>query len=212
MSTRPPHRLPCPGTQRATVILLHGYSANPAVHGEDGAAFVTEHTDVVMPEAPGHGSRDDGRLAQIASLPAERRRERIVAIAREWAAELPAVAARCRREGAERIALVGISMGGFAALGCLANPCPFDAVAAVLAEPTLVDDTTLHPGRPPLLLGLAGRDTAVDPRPGRAFAERYRAELHEYPESEHFMRAEDWRDLWHHTAAFVRHHLAAPTT
>lgn len=201
------HRLPCRGPLRASVIVLHGYAAAAAVHLGDGGSFVDAHTEVVLPDAPGHGQRDDGRLAAIAALPEARRFAAILELAREWAAELPDLAVRCRERGARRIGLVGISMGGFAALGALAQPGPFAAVAALLAAPALVDPAAVTAGQPPLLLGLAGRDAAVPPAPGRRFARDYGAELHEYPRSEHLMRGEDWCDLWRHTAAFLRRHL-----
>lgn len=201
------HVLPCPGRVRASVILLHGYTASAIGHRGDGRAFVGEHTDVVLPDAPGHGHRDDGRLARIAALPDERRAAAIHAIAREWVAELPGLVARCRLRGAARIGLVGISMGGFTALGALPQPCAFAAVAALLAGPALVDPAAVTPGAPPLLLGLAGRDASVPPEPGRRFAREYGAELHEYPASEHLMRGEDWADLWTRTGHFLRRHL-----
>lgn len=204
----PFHHLPPSGSLRASVILLHGYAASAVAQHDDGLAFRDDHTEIVMPDAPGHGARDDGRLARIAALPDAERRDAIRAIAREWLAELPGHAADCRRRGAERVALVGISMGGFAALGGVNQTGVWDAVAAVLAEPELVDQASIVPGEPPVLLGLAGRDEAIAAAPGRAFARRYGAELHEYPESEHFMRGADWDDLWGRTAAFVRRHLA----
>lgn len=195
----------CRGALRRSVIVLHGYSSHGRVHHDDGQTFVDEHTEVVLPDAPGHGAREDGRITRIGELPDEQRHAAIVAIAREWVGELPALVARCRSRGSTRIAVVGISMGGFAALGSLADSCPFDAVAAVLAAPTLLDGV---PQGPPVLLGLAGRDQAVPPEPGRRFARDYGAELHEYPDSEHFMREADWHDLWARTAAFVMRHLA----
>jgi alpha-beta hydrolase superfamily lysophospholipase len=201
------HVLPCRGELRASIILLHGYSSHASVHNEDGMAFVSDGIEVVMPDAPGHGHRDDGRLAQIALLPDGPRLEAIHGIAREWIGELPSLVAKCQQHGSARIGLAGISMGGFAALGLLAPPCPFAAIAAVLAAPSLLDSTTITPGEPPVLLGLAGRDTAVPPEPGRQFARDYGAELHEYPESEHFMRGEDWNDLWNRTATFLQRHL-----
>ena len=179
------HALPCRGELRASIILLHGYTS----------------------QAPGHGPRDDGRLARIAALPDEVRPAAIHDIAREWIAELPVLVANCQRRGSKRIGLVGISMGGFAALGALTPPCPFAAIAAALAAPTLLDQTIATPGQPPVFVGLAGKDTAVPPEPGRRFAHSYGAELHEYPESEHFMRGEDWHDLWRKTAAFLHQHL-----
>lgn len=202
-------RLPCQGELHASIILLHGYSSHASVHSEDGKAFVSNGIEVVMPDAPGHGSRDDGRLAQIATLPDEARLAAIHGIAREWIHELPSIIAQCKQRGSLRIGLVGISMGGFTALGALARPGPFAAIAAVLAAPVLLDPAEITPGKPPVLLGLAGRDTAVPPGAGRQFANDYGAELHEYPESEHFMRGEDWNDLWNRTAAFLQRHLNA---
>ncbi|MCA8977395.1 MAG: alpha/beta fold hydrolase [Planctomycetes bacterium] len=201
--------LPCAGRLRASVILLHGHAAAADVHLGDGEAFVGDGQEVVLPDAPGHGRREDGRLARIAALPDDLRFAAIEAVAREWVMELPELAAWCRQRGAERVGLVGISMGGFAALGALARPCPFDAIAALLAAPNLVTAADITPGRPPLLLGLAGRDTSVPPEPGRGFARDYGAELHEYPESEHMMRGEDWRDLWRHVGVFLRRHLGS---
>ncbi len=203
------HRLPCPGPLRTSVILLHGHGARAEVHLGDGAAFVGQGTEVVLPDAPGHGRRDDGRLARLAALPAVARTAAIHALAQEWRLELPQIAAACRRRGAARVGVVGISMGGFTALAALAPPCPFDAVVALLAAPDLVDPSALTPNRPPLLLGLAGRDRSVPPAPGRRFAHEYGAELLEYPESEHTMRGEDSSDLWARTAGFLRRHLDA---
>lgn len=203
-------RLPCPGPVRRSVLVLHGWSARAEVHCAEGRAFVGDTTEVLLPDAPGHGTRADDRLERIAALPDRERHAAILDVARAWTAELAELALACRRRGALRIGVVGISMGGYAALGALAAPSPFDAVVALLAAPTLVDPATVTPGNPPLLLGLAGRDEAVPLAPGRDFAPRYGAELREYPESSHHMRGEDWQDLWHHTAAFLRRHLTGP--
>lgn len=207
--TAVPTLLPCSGPLRASVIVLHGHAARGSVHLSDAATFADPHLEIVLPDAPGHGERDDGRLARIAALPGEKRIEAILDLAREWCGELPALAAACRRRGAARVGVVGISMGGFAALGALQQPCPFDAVAALLAAPALVDAARTTPGAPPLLFGLAGRDEAVPPAAGRRFARAYGAELHEYPESGHLMRGDDWADLWAHTATFLRRWLGA---
>jgi len=199
----------CTERLRASVIVLHGWSARAEVHLGDAAAFITEGTEVVLPDAPAHGHRDDGRLGHVAALPDDERTQAIRDLARDWAAELPALCAWCRDRGAERVGVVGISMGGFAAFGALAAPSPFAAIAALLAAPALVDRAAVTPGDPPLLIGLAGRDASVPPEPGRRFANDYGAELHEYPDSEHIMRADDWFDLWGRTAAFLRRHLDA---
>jgi pimeloyl-ACP methyl ester carboxylesterase len=204
-----PERIPHVGELRGSVIVLHGYGANGAVHRGDGRAFGGDGVEVLLPDAPGHGRRDDGRLERIARLDEAPRRAAIVGLARDWIPELRRLACECRARGARRVVLVGISMGGFAALGALRPPCSFDAIAALLAAPHLIDDEQVERDHAPLLLGLAGRDQAVPPAPGRAFAQRHGAELFEYPDSEHLMRGEDWHDLWGRTAAFVQRHVQA---
>ena len=200
-------RLSCTETLKASVILLHGYAASAAIQRGDGQAFVSSDIEVVIPDAPGHGLREDGRIGYIASLGDEQRVTAIVDLAREWVEELADHAAACRERGAARVGVVGISMGGFAALGALSQDCAFDAVAAVLAAPTLVDPGAMSASTPPVMLGLAGKDSAVQPDLGRQFACDHGLELHEYPESEHLMRCEDWLSLWGHTTAFMRRHL-----
>ena len=200
-------RIPSPGPLRGSVIVLHGYGARGAVHRGDGRVFHGPGVEVLMPDAPGHGPRDDGRLQRLARLSDADRRAAILEIARRWIPEVRMLAAERRAQGARRVVVVGTSMGGFAALGALRAPRALDAVAALLAGPDLLSEEDLPVASTPTLVGLAGRDEAVSPAPGRSFAARVGAELHEYPHSEHLMREEDWRDLWSHTAAFVRRNL-----
>jgi alpha-beta hydrolase superfamily lysophospholipase len=200
--------IPCDSSLESSVILLHGYGAQASVHRQDAQAFVTPNTEVVIPDAPGHGQREDGRLTEIAALPDDVRGAAIQEVAREWLTELPDLAASCRQRGCQRVGLVGISMGGFAALGALTTPCPFDAVAALLAAPTLLEQATVSRSTPPILIGIAGKDAAVPPDSARTFARQCGAELHEYKESEHIMRAEDWHHLWQQTAAFLQRNLS----
>ena len=200
--------IPPSGTLRASVLLLHGYAARGAVHRDDGRAFADEGVEVWMPDAPGHGGRADGHLERIAALNAQARRAAIVDLAHSWVPELQRLARERRAAGARRVALVGTSMGGFAALGALRAPRCFDAIAALLAGPDRIAEDELAADRPPVLIGLAGKDAAVPPAPAMDFARRIGAELHEYPESEHLMRGQDWDALWSRVAAFVRRHLA----
>lgn len=206
MPPRPVH-LPCREHLEASVVVLHGYASHAEANRGDGAAFVDARTEVVGVDAPGHGDRRDGRLEHHASLDEASRRQAIFELARQWASELPAIVEDCRRRGARHVGVVGISMGGLTALRSLHAPSPFDAVAAVLASPVLVDPERLTPPDPPLLVGIAGRDRAVPPEPCRRFALSYGATLLEYPDSEHLMRGEDWHDLWSRVGAFLRHHL-----
>ena len=200
--------LPAAGALRGSVIVLHGYGASGAVHAGDGRAFAEHGVEVLLPDAPGHGCRDDGRLAKLALLDDGRRRAAILDIARQWIPEVRMLAAERRGRGARRVVVVGTSMGGFAALGALRAPRVLDAVAALLTSPELLDEEDLPQERPPVLIGVADRDEAVPPGPAKAFAARIDAELHEYPHSEHLMREVDWLDLWSQTASFVRRNLS----
>lgn len=201
-------RLSAAGPLRGSVIVLHGYGASGAAQAQDGRAFAAPGVEVLLPDAPGHGRRDDGRLAKLARLCDDERRRAILDIAQLWVHEVLALAADRRARGARSVVVVGTSMGGFAALGALRAPCALDAVAALLTSPELLDETDLTKTRPPVLIGVAGRDEAVPPGQAKAFAARIGAELHEYPHSEHFMRERDWLDLWSRTASFVARNLS----
>ncbi|MEQ9322929.1 MAG: alpha/beta fold hydrolase [Polyangiaceae bacterium] len=202
-----PVHLPCLEHLEASVLVLHGYASHAEANRRDGATFVDARTEVIGVDAPGHGHRSDGRLEHQARLDDEARRQAIYDIAGEWATELPAIVEDCRQRGARQVGVVGISMGGLTALRSLHAPSSFDAVAAVLASPVLVDPDRLTPSDPPLLIGIAGRDEAVPPEPCRRFARSYGATLLEYPDSGHLMRGEDWHDLWSRVGDFLRRHL-----
>ena len=170
--------------------------------------FAARGVEVLLPDAPGHGCRDDGRLAKLAQLDDGSRRAAILDIARQWIPEVRMLAAERRARGARRIIVVGTSMGGFTALGALRAPRVLDGVAALLTSPELLDDEDLPLDCPPVLIGVAEQDEAVPPGRAKAFAARVDAELHEYPHSEHLMREADWLDLWSQTASFVRRNLS----
>jgi uncharacterized protein len=71
--------------------------------------------------------------------------------------------------------------------------------------------------RHPLLLMNAGQDHSVPAHHARDFAWRVRAhypwlgqhvEYIEYPESDHFVRPQDWSDLWWRALNSLRWHLS----
>jgi uncharacterized protein len=71
--------------------------------------------------------------------------------------------------------------------------------------------------RSPLLFLNAGRDHLVQAHWARDFTWRVRehhpwlgqhVEYVEYPESDHFVRPEDWGDLWWRARNFLRWHLS----
>lgn len=202
--TPPFEHLPAVGDLRASVVVLHGFRASARGQRHDGEAFLAPHVEVVMPDAPGHGARQDETLARLDRLDEARRRVAVLQLAQQWADELADLVASRREAGTARVALVGISMGGFAALArWAAKSSNVDAVASVLAGFDLVQGR----GECPLLVGLAGRDESIPVGPAEASARAAGAELHVYPDSGHFMRGEDWHDLWRTTVRFVHRHV-----
>ncbi len=176
----------------ATVVFLHGYTASPVAHDKELASLSAHGFDVLTPEAPGHGTRADGRIEAWAGMTWPQRRERVLDLARVWGNEV--------RELIETqpgpTGLVGISMGAFAAL---AQREVATATAALLAGPEIAATGCDRP----LLLGLAERDESIPFEPSRAYGQREGAQLCTYPDSGHIMRAEDWEDLWMRTVAFL---------
>ena len=134
----PAHRLGCEGDRSPSrsVIILHGYAADGGVHLADARAFAGPETEVLLPDAPGHGTRADGRLAWIAGLPDAARIAAILDVARDWAAEVIDLAHACQTRGISRVGLVGISMGGFAALATLTSKA---SKASKVARTCVVD-------------------------------------------------------------------------
>jgi hypothetical protein len=155
---------------------------------------------------------------------------------REAIAEIPLLVSGLLEEGHGPIGLAGVSMGAYVALGATAADPRIVVVASILGSPDWwpphgqVDDAvrpwldeapSRHPERfhpRAVLLANAGRDVNVLPDAARHFAEvlrhHYRDQadrIHhvEYPESAHFMREEDWNDLWGRTVGWLGRYLAA---
>lgn len=156
---------------------------------------------------------------------------------RQTADEVPLVveALRSLSDNLGQIGLTGISMGGCIAFAAAVNQTHLSAVAPILATP----DWSLGGRRPvtqewwqdsphltpewfnplPMLIQNAGRDQHVSPEPARAFVEEARIYYHqtpehlvyrEYPESDHFMRPQDWEELWQHTIEWFERFLPGP--
>jgi dienelactone hydrolase len=138
-------------------------------------------------------------------------------------------------DGLGPIGITGISMGGYIAYGAAPLDARLKAAVPILGSP---DWRPKQPGTPtdewivgqspcfrpelyaqiPLLAFNAGRDDSVPAAPSRDFIqalrERHgaspdRVQFVEYPESTHFMREQDWNDLWERAIAFFRAHLIA---
>jgi hypothetical protein len=230
--TRPAHAVP--GASRPTVILLHGLSAKKEDQQKEASSLARAGLSVVTVDAPHHGARRSGLLDEIMAATGKAAHAILLRMLREAIAEIPLLVDHLTREGHGPVGVAGISMGAFCALGAAAAEPRLVAVVAILGSPDWkhpsgeVDDSVRPfldeaPARRPerfppraLFLGNGGRDTNVPPHGARAFAEALRPlyaawpdrlSYREYPESSHFMREEDWNDLWSRSIEWLRTYL-----
>lgn len=230
--TRPAHA--APGAPRPTVLLLHGLSSQKETQQKEASSLAGAGLFVVSVDAPHHGARRSGLLDDILAATGKAAHGIFVRMLREAIAEIPLLVDHLAREGHGPVGVAGISMGAYCALGAAAADPRLAAVVSILGSPDWthpsgeVDDSVRplleeaparHPERfPPRALFLAngGRDTNVPPHEARAFAEALRPlyaawpdrlSYKEYPESSHFMREEDWNDLWSRSIAWLRTYL-----
>ena len=220
------------------VLLLHGFNSTPPqAKDKEASSLAAAGFTVLAVEAPHHGARRSPLVDAVIEAQGPPAHELFLRIVRESVAELPAVVDRALQEHGGPLGVVGISMGAYTALAAAAVEPRLAVVVSILGspdwapregEPTATNRAWLteapmhHPGRfPPraLLLANAGRDVNVPPAASRAFAAKLRPryaahperlDYREYPESEHFMREDDWSDLWSRTLEWLSRYLATP--
>jgi uncharacterized protein len=212
------------------VLLLHGLSACIEVQEKEAIALAHAGFTAVTIDAPHHGRRRSGLLDEMAAASPQRAHFLLLQLVTEAARELPDLIATLGA-GGKKVGVVGISLGGFTALAAFEHHPRADATVSLLGSP----DWTPRDGDPseevqrlmpkapmhhaarfvsaPLLLANAGRDALVPAEPARRFVARLnsaRARYLEYPESDHFMREQDWNALWDETIAFLKAELTPP--
>ena len=211
------------------VLVLHGWAASKESHAKELALLAEAGFDALAPDAPGHGERVDGRVERLEKGRRDRWHEGFLELVGAQAAEMPALAGELRERGAAKVAAVGISMGACVALSAQATYRCFDAVSSLLGTPELEPRATARRtrrldellarapakhleafARLPLLLANGGLDEHVPPHASRRFAKALRerfgpeaCDYLEYPRSGHFMRPEDWEDLWRNATRFL---------
>lgn len=225
------HHEPRPGP---AVLVLHGLGSNSDVQRKELASLADWGLAAAGVDAPHHGWRWDGQVEEMMRLGLPHYHERLLRLILESTPDVSRVIDHLVYEGHWPIGLVGISLGAYTALSVAARDERVRATVSILGSPDwapregpvtdelreLMRHAPVHTpeqtARHALLLMNAGRDQLVPPHHARDFArmlwERYPAQgvhvhHYEYPESDHFVRAEDWGDLWWRTLHFLRWHL-----
>jgi dipeptidyl aminopeptidase/acylaminoacyl peptidase len=216
------------------VIVLHGLGVDKDTQRAELTALADWGLSAVGVDAPHHGERRDAVLDAMGSLGPSEYHESVLRIILEAAPDVSRVIDHLVYEGHGPIGLAGISLGAYTALTVAARDSRVRATVSILGSPDwtpraahvtstlyeLMQHAPVHRpqelARHPLLLMNAGRDHQVPPHWARDFAWRVKeqypwlgqhVEYVEYPESDHFVRPQDWGDLWWRALNFLRWHL-----
>lgn len=204
------------------VLWFHGFGVGKEVHRPEleriaGAGFLAVGVD-----AAGHGERRLPDLDARIDAPREEALRTAVELAARTAAEVPAVVRALADDGLadpDRVAVAGISMGGYLVYGAVLAEPSVRAAVAILGSPEWPrgDSPHLHPEafhRVALLSITAGRDENVPPDAAREFHRRLaadhpeprRARYLELPGAVHLMGAADWATTMDETIGWLARH------
>lgn len=208
---------------RAAVLWYHGLGARASDNRTELARIADAGLVAVGVDAVGHGARRLPDLDARIALPLEGARREMLALADASADEVPALVRALVDEGiadAGRVALAGVSMGGYLAYRAVLREPALRVVVALLGSPEWPDAGSPHlrPDRfdtVALLAVTAGRDANVPPAAARRFHEVLRArrgsdERLRYVElegAEHLMSAGQWERLMGETVGWLTTHL-----
>ncbi|HEY3998993.1 MAG TPA: alpha/beta fold hydrolase [Candidatus Xenobia bacterium] len=209
-----PVLLQVPSGFPALVLLYHGLGACKETQRAEAESLARAGFLVATVDAWGHGARRLERFEERVDGP-----EFKLWFARMLAGsvqEIPDIVdALLGLTGPLPVAVAGISMGGCIAFGAPLYDSRVTAIVPILGSPDwgLGQDLPEEAGPNPLhhpdevtraavLAFNAGKDENVPPDKARTFLSG-RGEYHEYAESTHFMREEDWHDLWRRTLEWL---------
>ncbi|HYO74901.1 MAG TPA: alpha/beta fold hydrolase [Thermoanaerobaculia bacterium] len=195
------------GEPRATLLWYHGLGVSKETHQPELERFARAGILAVGIDAAGHGERRLENFEERFAPPREVIEPLLFQLVDESVQEIPSIIDAL---GVDRVALCGISFGGYIAYrGAVSDP-RIDAVVTLLGspEPSLADAFF-----PRALLSLtAQHDVNVPPDAARAFHRelepRYasvpeRLAYHQYPDATHFLPEEAWIDALDRTIAWV---------
>jgi hypothetical protein len=225
------HHEPRPGP---AVVVLHGLGANADSQRYEMDGLANRGLTAVGVDAPHHGGRWDGWVDRMGDYGPQAYHANLLRLVLEAAPDVSRVIDHLTSEGHWPIGLVGVSLGAYTALTVAARDSRVQATVSILGSPDwtprdgyvtheigeLLHHAPVHRpddcARHPLLLLNAGRDQLVPVHHARDFTRRlqehhpwvgHHVGYHEYPESDHYMRAEDWGDLWGRAFGFLQWHL-----
>ena len=222
MAAHDERRLPA-----AAVLWYHGFGARKDDNRAELARIADAGFLAVGVDAVGHGARHAPDLEARVALPREEARRAMLDFADASAHEVPALVRALADEGLAdpaRVALVGVSMGGYLAYRAVLRTPALRTVVALLGSPEWPDDESphRHPERfhdVALLSVTVQRDASVPPGAARRFHETL-AQSHPSPArqryvelagAEHLMNGDQWARLMDETVEWLVRHAGQAT-
>jgi len=203
---------------KGTVFLFHGLGVSKEVNEKELMSLAEAGFLAVGVDNVGHGQR---RFADFESRFAAGNCEfeaNLIDAVRETAHEIPALIDGLASEygiNLDHIGVTGISMGGFISYEAVLADRRIKAAVPLIGSPAWSAAAEKGPDKSPekfypvaILSQTGGKDTVVPPAAARIFHEELakyyvkspeRQSYIEFPDSEHFMRPDDWEKLWGNT-------------
>lgn len=207
----------------SVVIILHGLGVSKEVQIPELQRLKAEGFFSVAIDAPHHGERVDGYLEVMEKQTCDLSKHlMLIKIICQQAVEVEALINYYQNHG-KKVAVVGISMGGFSTFALLRGHCKPDLCAPFLASPDFrlpeagkdFPESIIEKSGPfdfpeeafptPLFVVNGLLDTVVKASQSESFYGKLQKlyakkpellEFHAYPKSEHFMKPADWYDSW----------------
>ena len=191
------------GQPRPVVLFYHGLHTDKETHRPELMRLAERGFLALGVDAAGHGQRripDLKGFVNRGTLLGQ-----VAKLLRPSLEEVPLLIDFLESEGYGPFGLMGISFGGLLAFAVPQREVRLKAVVSLLGDPTWCrpyENQNFY-RKVPLLAINGGRDINVPATPARQWMEHLarwnpkgQYQYHEYPESEHFMRGEDWEDAW----------------
>lgn len=213
---------------RATVLFYHGFMSEIDQQTKELHSLAEHGFMAIGVDAIGHGQRRFSDFEERFSGSQLRSNDNYFRLLKDSINEVPALVDALIGEGLvkeEKLALAGISMGGYICFGaCLKEP-RLKVLLPILGSPHWSDDDPESPHKlgdkffpRALLVQNAGQDVNVPPQFARNFVDslksKYsedpgRLQYYEFPQSSHFMREEDWNELWNNALQWLDRYFPA---
>ncbi len=206
---------------RGVVLVYHGLYADKETQRKELNSLGEAGFLAVGVDAVGHGERRHGDLPD--RMRTDERKRYFLDLVRASTEEIPGLVQALRGLMKEEcgFGITGISMGGYIAYGAALQEKSLKACVPILGSPDWGGKNSPHHRSQEfwpvaLLAHNAGQDKNVPPQQSAQFVEKLRpfykddpgrCAYFEYPESDHFMREQDWHLLWQRTVHWFERHL-----